>query len=47
MSKKKGSGWSDDEEKEEVKRSYEPSKHASDPVIRNKGFSSKKDSTAF
>ncbi len=45
---KKRSDWSDsDDSPEEEKTSYEPSKHASDPVIKSKGFKNKKDSTNF
>ena len=43
---RKKSDWSESEDSEEEKRSYEPSKHASDPLIKSKGFKKKgEDST--
>jgi len=45
---RKKSDWSESEDSEEEKRSYEPSKHASDPLIKSKGFKKKgEDSTKF
>jgi hypothetical protein len=48
MSKARKSDWSESSDSpEEEKTSYEPSKHASDPVIKSKGFKLKRDSTYF
>lgn len=45
-SSQRKSEWSSESE-EEIKKSYEPSKNAADPIIKSRGFAKQKDSTAF